>query len=79
VGACGFGSHSREEKGLTFGDCGHLQVATHEGSRWLIEQIRANFRYRHAAGTTMGTLATVVFWMALVWVPGLVLMPPRHH
>jgi hypothetical protein len=24
----------------------------------------------------MGTLATVVFWMALVWVPGLVLMTP---
>jgi hypothetical protein len=32
----------------------------------------------------MGTLATVIFWIALVWVPGLVLMtylllPLRHH
>jgi len=42
--------------------------------RMSIERIRVNFRYIHDAGTTLGTLATVIFWMVLVWVPGLAVM-----
>jgi hypothetical protein len=79
----GFGGHSCEDRGLTLGivaTCRLRRTKAFAGQLSKFGQtseiVMTRGRPRH--------LATVIFWIALVWVPGLVLMaylllPLRHH